>query len=261
MCCKVCNKNYSVDENGVFSMVLSLTTEKKKIIDLYDLLSVEKSKNPYARFSTYLNYGLLSKGQNYEGNQKASMNLIESICEKIDFTNKMVIDVGCGRGGNLFYINSHFEAEYLVGVDLSYENVLFCGSKGAQIDFVQADAENLPFAKKIFDIVINIESALHYPNIDKFYWEVERVLKDGGIFIYVDIIENGEYEKRKELLLNSDFYFVQECDYTKCVLEAMKAAGLDRLDDMITLFSHSKMYKDLCEKRKKYILWIMKKGK
>lgn len=259
MSCQICGKQYSADDKGVISMLPFLNLEKKKNSELYDALNRKKNKNEYSRFSTYLNYGLLKEKQRYEGKHNTSINLILSICKIVNFTGKKVIDIGCGRGGNLFYINSCFDTDILVGIDLSYQNILFCKSKEEKINFIQADAEKLPFGDMTFDVVLNIESALHYPNVERFYLEVERILEKNGVFIYVDIIEKNECQIRKKRLVDIGFDFMCECDYTDDVLRAIKANKENDIDDKMPLFDHSKMYWELYERKKKYILWIMKK--
>jgi SAM-dependent methyltransferase len=54
------------------------------------------------------------------------------------------------------------------------------------LNFVQGDAENLPFAPDTFDAVINVEASHCYPNFPKFLAEVARVLRPGGHFLYAD---------------------------------------------------------------------------
>jgi SAM-dependent methyltransferase len=54
------------------------------------------------------------------------------------------------------------------------------------LEFVQGDAENLPFADQSFDAVINVEASHCYPNFPRFLAEVARVLRPGGHFLYAD---------------------------------------------------------------------------
>ena len=49
------------------------------------------------------------------------------------------------------------------------------------IEFVQADAENLPFEKETFDIVTAAFLIVHLKDPTRFFDEAYRVLKDGGI--------------------------------------------------------------------------------
>lgn len=55
------------------------------------------------------------------------------------------------------------------------------------LNFVQGDAEDLPFKNNTFDSVINVESSHCYGNMASFVKEVARVLKPGGYFSWVDL--------------------------------------------------------------------------
>jgi ubiquinone/menaquinone biosynthesis C-methylase UbiE len=55
------------------------------------------------------------------------------------------------------------------------------------LNFVQGNAENLPFADESFDAVLNIESANNYPQFRRFLAEVARVLRPGGHFLCADL--------------------------------------------------------------------------
>lgn len=54
------------------------------------------------------------------------------------------------------------------------------------VEFVQGDAESLPFEKELFDVITCRIAAHHFPNVKNFIQEVYRVLKTGGLFLLVD---------------------------------------------------------------------------
>jgi len=54
------------------------------------------------------------------------------------------------------------------------------------IDYVVADAENIPFLDASFDVVTCRIAAHHFPNPESFIKEVFRVLKPNGSFILID---------------------------------------------------------------------------
>lgn len=260
MQCSNCGKVYFPDCNNVTSMIDKIDSKKQKVEELYNTLGIKKRKNNFSRFSTFLNYGVQDEANMYGGGQKASLLLIKNICEKVNFLHKKVIDIGCGRGGNLFYIKHCFDTDYLVGLDLSYENITFCQSKNEDINFVRADAENIPYISQYFDIVLNIESALHYPNIEQFFKEVNRILVLDGIFIYVDIIDYKSLAARKRLLGELNFQLLDEYDYTEKVLNSMISKGMQNFEESKMIFQHVKIFKEMENKEKKYLMFILKKS-
>jgi len=94
---------------------------------------------------------------------------------------KTVLNICCGDG---------FEAEYLVKLgakvtvsDISSEAVKAAKRRCPQVKGVLADAENLPFKDENFDLVIVRAGLHHLPNPDKGISEMDRVSKQGFIFI------------------------------------------------------------------------------
>jgi ubiquinone/menaquinone biosynthesis C-methylase UbiE len=65
------------------------------------------------------------------------------------------------------------------------------------VEFVQGDAEQLPFTDESFDIVTCRIAPHHFPNVDFFIKEVYRVLKPGGQFLLDDNVvpEWKEYDQ------------------------------------------------------------------
>lgn len=63
----------------------------------------------------------------------------------------------------------------------------FLTGKGCtNIQYVQGDAENLPFGNEEFDLVVCRIAAHHFPDAERFIKEAVRVLKSGGSFILMD---------------------------------------------------------------------------
>lgn len=60
------------------------------------------------------------------------------------------------------------------------------GNGHTNVEFVEGDAENMPFEDETFDIVTCRIAPHHFPNITEFIKEVSRVLKPGGRFLLND---------------------------------------------------------------------------
>lgn len=89
----------------------------------------------------------------------------------------------------------------ITAVDLTAEMLeaakKFINENGhTNVDFVQGDAEQLPFPEKSFDIVSCRIAPHHFPHVDRFIKEVHRVLKPGGQFLLDDNVvpENEAYD-------------------------------------------------------------------
>ncbi|WP_317150791.1 phthiotriol/phenolphthiotriol dimycocerosates methyltransferase [Mycobacterium sp. 29Ha] len=106
-----------------------------------------------------------------------------------DLTDKKVLEVGCGHGGGASFLTRTLHPASYTGLDLNPAGIEFCRSRHtlAGLDFVEGDAEKLPFPDQSFDAVINIESSLLYPRFPRFLAEVARVLRPGGHLLYADV--------------------------------------------------------------------------
>jgi sterol 24-C-methyltransferase len=110
-----------------------------------------------------------------------------------------VLDVGCGIGGPMRSIASFSGAsvegitinEYQVKVGNRYNE-----SAGLQdlCHLNQGDFQNLPFEDKTFDRAFAIEATCHSPDRVATFCNVNRVLKDGGLFTGYEWVVTPNYD-------------------------------------------------------------------
>ncbi len=140
---------------------------------------------------------------------QSQKNLTNHCLSKISpIKGKTVLDIGCGNGIQGLHISRDHQPGKYIGVDISPGNI-----KIAKELLEKNDSENMIFhvdnAQDLahihdnsIDVVINIESALHYPDKIKFLREVNRVLKPGGEFMIADVLtkkkQTGTNKKRKK---------------------------------------------------------------
>jgi ubiquinone/menaquinone biosynthesis C-methylase UbiE len=133
------------------------------------------------------------------------MRVVErEIIKKEIKDNDFVLDIGCGTGEQLKLLNR------AVGLDISIEMAKMAKHKTNK-PVVVANAEFLPFKNKSFDKAISFFGALNHCNLKRALREVNRVLKDDGVFIFTvaniyDIkwilknILRGDFKKVKNAL-------------------------------------------------------------
>ena len=111
-------------------------------------------------------------------------------------TNKTVLDIGCGKGFMVYDLIRLISNLEVKGIDISEYAINNC--KDEVSDFLSvADAKELPFEDKSFDVVISINT-IHNLDIDncaKALREINRVSKKHS-FVTVDAFRNEEDEKR-----------------------------------------------------------------
>jgi len=119
---------------------------------------------------------------------RACIQLYHHVATQVELGGKDVLEVSCGHGGGASYLARTLRPAHYTGLDLNPAGIRFCQKRHAVagLDFVQGDAENLPFAANSFDAVLNVEASHCYPDFPRFLTEVARVLRPGGRFLYAD---------------------------------------------------------------------------
>ena len=111
----------------------------------------------------------------------------------------------------------------MVGVDLSTNAVDFSRTTHSisGLEFKQGDAEHLPFDSESFDAVVNVESSHCCPSPEKFFFEIHRVLRKDGYFLYADFREASALDAWRRGLEQSGLKILREQDITLQVLAAL----------------------------------------
>ena len=204
--------------------------------EFYNDVSRRLEQSGVGGASFFLNYGYVSLGLGDEARfevpdrvfNRNSVRLAFELVGDAELQNRRVLDVGCGRGGNVALMAETFGAE-AVGVDLAPEAVAFCRKThqhGAR--FEVGDAEHLPFDDAAFQVVTNVESSHTYPNLRAFYAEVRRVLEPEGRFLYTDLLPVERWMEVRVLLPALGLKIENERDITANVLASCDAIAATR---------------------------------
>lgn len=124
----------------------------------------------------------------------ASKNLSRLIYSIVDIKEGCkVADVGCGFGGTADLINQEFKNIEIVGVNIDPRQVEAARSRVTatndnKVEFITGDACDLPFEDESIDSLIAVECIFHFSDREKFFSEVNRVLKPGGKFAFSDFV-------------------------------------------------------------------------
>lgn len=103
--------------------------------------------------------------------------LAQKLCDFFGHTIPKVLDVACGTGHSTKALAKM--SDQIIGCDVS-EAMLREAKDKSQLQFIRANAEELPFPNAEFDYV-NISMAYQWLNQSKFLQEVMRVLNSNGV--------------------------------------------------------------------------------
>ncbi|PPR46151.1 MAG: Ubiquinone/menaquinone biosynthesis C-methyltransferase UbiE [Alphaproteobacteria bacterium MarineAlpha5_Bin8] len=127
-------------------------------------------------------------------------------------SNEKIIDVGSGTGDLIKLITKKNNNNEIYCVDLNANMLNECknkfkNNKYNKIKFINANAENLPFQKNIFDKYIISFCLRNVTHIEKALSEAHRILKPGGSFYCLEFstpnttIINSLYNEYKKKII------------------------------------------------------------
>lgn len=200
--------------------------------ELYRSLA-EKLADPGLLF---LNYGFAA-GEDTESwvhvsdaRYRCHLSLVRHVLRGVDLRNKTVLEVGCGRGGNCYYLARYTQVGQIVGLDCCLPNLALArrNTKLGKVQLLAGDAQQLPFADESFDVVLNLESAHCYRDFPRFLAEAARVLAKDGTFCFADLwdleVIPVDWPAREKAIANSSLKIVVREDIGEQVFRALNCS-------------------------------------
>ena len=162
-----------------------------------------------------------------------------------------ILDVGCGNGNFLLHLQKRYKA---IGIDLSPRMVEIARAKG-----VEAYNRQLASIEEQFDAVVAVGDVLNYLRVEElrlFLSHVDRVLKEGGVFI-CDINTLHGFEEVTAGSMSADFgnqFLTIDAEYLEGILttemtlfEQVAGACFKKEQDTILQFYHDReRLEELC---------------
>ncbi|MGH9936549.1 MAG: class I SAM-dependent methyltransferase [Blastocatellia bacterium] len=97
--------------------------------------------------------------------------------------DRVILDAGCGTGGNLEWLARYAGNGRVAGIDLISTALKFCRERNHE-RLARASATELPFADESFDLITSFDVLVQIPGRgadDQAMREMFRVLKPGGV--------------------------------------------------------------------------------
>lgn len=170
------------------------------------------------------------------------LNLLDNVITK----DKILLDVGCGRGGGVKTYRDIFHFNKIYACDYNENFIDFCKSTHDKIEFKVCSATQLidEYETNTFDLITNVESShcyfdkgteedfeIKYPKHDGFLIEhvfglnrffdgVAHILKPDGTFCYTDAFSEEQLLELEYSTFNKQFSNVIKTDITENVILA-----------------------------------------
>ena len=140
----------------------------------------------------YLSYGYWKKnGINYV---EAAEDLLDLLCSKLNLDNdSYLLDIGCGMGAQNVYIFNKYKPKKINAIDATRIHVDFSRTRASKagldknaVSFYHGSALSMPFPDDHFTHALSVEAPEHFDTREKFFYELFRVLKKGGVVAISD---------------------------------------------------------------------------
>ncbi len=165
--------NYKVESVNPYD---SERPKKEQVTQMFDLLAPTYDK---------LN-GILSLGIDEYWRREAL-----SVLKK--YPHSHILDIATGTGDFAILANKILQPDKITAVDIS-DGMMAVGkekvkTKGFEniISFKNLDCANMTFPDNNFDAAISAFGVRNFEDIDKSFSEVLRVLKPGGVFMFIEL--------------------------------------------------------------------------
>jgi ubiquinone/menaquinone biosynthesis C-methylase UbiE len=162
---------------------------------------------------------------------RAHINLYHRTATQADLSGKRVLEVSCGHGGGASYLVRTLRPASYTGLDLNPNGIAFCRKRHnlPSLDFVQGNAEDLPFDDQSFDAVLNVEASHLYPHFPRFLAEVARVLRPGGHFLYTDVRPRAAVAEWEAALAEGAMRLISKRDINEEVMRGIQTSQQETL--------------------------------
>lgn len=148
---------------------------------------------------------LMVNGMNGGGHAKLAEWGLSGVEVPADGT---MLDVGCGGGANIARLLRRAPQGRVTGIDYSAVSVKKSRAVNAKAiaagrcKVLDGSAAALPFEASVFDLVTAFETVYFWPEIEKCFAGVRRVLKEGGRFVIINEDDglSGNNEKWEKLI-------------------------------------------------------------
>jgi ubiquinone/menaquinone biosynthesis C-methylase UbiE len=133
---------------------------------------------------------LEKKFVNSKRHAERNLKLPEQLFTQFDSSDiKKVLEIGCGVGTVASYLSDKYEMN-IVATDADPEQIELAKShyrEHENLQFVVADATNLPFKNAEFEMVMSLNVFHHISDWRHVLSEVNRLLKPNGYFVFHDL--------------------------------------------------------------------------
>ena len=191
--------------------------------------------------------------------QKQETNTSFKIMKLLDLKNKKnnIVDIGCGRGGNLFFISDYNIKSKLTGLNINNYQIEFCKNEINKKDLKKRiNIKKQDFLKNwklnnVFTHAYSCEVTQYVLNLNDLFVNVNKSLKKNGIFVIVTWCYNEKENrsKLKKIIEPINEHYKSNMHSLKYYKNSLKKSGFkilkceDKTKDVVLYWKLRKLWK------------------
>jgi fatty-acid O-methyltransferase len=213
---------------SIWKRYLPQHMKRRAMVSWYDMLARIDTKGELLFF----NHGYATPGETAHTielvpeleQHRYAIQLYNLLAHTQDWKDKDGLEVSCGLGGGMMFVDSQYGPRSMTGLDISTSSIDACRRRymSKKLHFEAGDAQAMPFCDQSFDIVINVESSLNYPDFPVFLREVDRVLRPGGTLLFADYRRTPKIAKLQRKLKETGYTVEVMNDITAGILRGLE---------------------------------------
>ncbi len=159
-------------------------------------------------------------------------DLVKSVAS-INISPKNILDIGTGTGNVAFLLHERYRDAIITGCDIAPGMIKKAANNNPyeNVAFEVADAENLPFTDKKFDLVVSSTTFQWVEDLSRAFSEAKRVLIPGGYFAFVTFGPKtlSELKRNYKIAFGEDADHLHKFNNMREIQAMLKTAGFEAL--------------------------------
>ena len=167
------------------------------------------------------NHGYMSDQYEIDHPFKYQLVAYEKLIEDIDLVGKDIIEIGCGYGGGINYLNNKYDLN-IVGIDNQADFIKYAREKHKGTFILEDFLKPITLKTNSYDIVLILDSYLFFCDTERFYVNLHGLIRDGGNIVISDIFSFEDTERYIEKMARYNFVLKKKENITKQTMQSME---------------------------------------
>tara|TARA_Y100001951_G_C11295945_1_gene275645 strand:- start:2848 stop:3603 length:756 start_codon:yes stop_codon:yes gene_type:complete len=167
------------------------------------------------------NHGYMSDQYGIDHPFKYQLAAYEKLIEDMDLEGKDIVEIGCGYGAGIDYLNKKYGLDIL-GIDTEAEFIKYAREKHKGKFILEDFLKPLFLQPDSYDVVLILDSYLFFCDSGKFYVHLNDLVRDRGRVVISDIFSKDDVDIYVTKMKHCNFILKKKENITKQTMQSME---------------------------------------